>query len=127
MQCLTSVPFNPAVATRFIQYYNDTLGFQSTLAYLKDPPVGYQQPSVDLLTGLQQLQDAVNRGVFANEYEFEASLQMLVQYAHDGHLYLNSGILSVFTFASPYDVVSLSIDGIQPPKVYIAGSSSVSN
>ncbi|KAJ8109362.1 hypothetical protein ONZ43_g6159 [Nemania bipapillata] len=119
-ECLTSVPFNPAVAARFLKYYNDTLSFQSTVSDLKDPPSTYQQPSVDLLCGLQTLQDAVNSDSFANQYEFEAALQLLLLNAHDDHLFLDAGILSVFSFGSPFDIVSLSVDGVEAPKVYIA-------
>ncbi|KAI1123637.1 hypothetical protein F5Y10DRAFT_251427 [Nemania abortiva] len=119
-ECLTSVPFNPAVAARFIKYYNDTISFQSTLSYLKDPPSTYQQPSVDLVGGLQSLLDAVNSGSFANQYEFEAALQLLLINAHDDHLFLEAGILSAFSFGSPFDIVSLSVDGVETPKVYIA-------
>ncbi|KAL1873512.1 hypothetical protein Daus18300_003875 [Diaporthe australafricana] len=118
--CLSSVPFNSAVATRLIAYWNDTLQFQSTLTYLKSPPASYQQPAVDLLAELSELQDAVSSGAFSNQYEFEVALQLLLVSAHDAHLYLNAGILAAFTFASPFDIVSLSIDGIELPKVYLA-------
>jgi hypothetical protein len=91
------------------------------LAYLKDPPTSYQQPGVDLLAGLQHLQDGINNGIFPNQYEFEAALQTLLYATHDAHVNLYAGILAAFTFASPYDIVSLSIDGIQLPKVYLAG------
>lgn len=124
-ECLTSVPFNPAVATRFLQYYNDTLQFQSTLTYLKNPPTSYQQPGVDLLGGLEQLQQGIDNGIFPNQYEFEAALQTLLYAAHDGHVDLIAGVLAAFSFGSPYDIVSVSLDGVQLPKVYLAGSSSV--
>lgn len=126
-ECLTSVPFNPAVATRFLQYYNDTLKFQSTLAYLKSPPSSYQQPGVDLLAGLEQLQQGINNGIFPNQYEFEAALGRLLYAAHDGHVNLIAGILAAFSFASPYDIVSVSIDGVQIPKVYLAIDLDTSN
>ncbi|CZR66660.1 uncharacterized protein PAC_16561 [Phialocephala subalpina] len=119
-ECLTSVPFNAAVATRFLEYYNDTLQFQSTLTYLKNPPTSYQQPGVDLLLGLQHLQEGIDSGIFPNQYEFEAALQTLLYATHDAHVNLFAGILAAFTFASPYDIVSISIDGIQLPKVYFA-------
>ncbi|KUJ16945.1 uncharacterized protein LY89DRAFT_684938 [Mollisia scopiformis] len=119
-ECLTSVPFNPAVATDFIQYYNDTIQFQSTLQYLKDPPTSYQQPGVDLVVGLAKLQAGVNNAVFQNQYEFEAALAALLYAAHDSHLVLDSGILAAFSFGSPTDLVSVSTDGVQLPKVYIA-------
>ncbi|KKY31337.1 putative peptidase s41 family protein [Diaporthe ampelina] len=119
-ECLTSVPFNVAVASRFIDYWNDTVQFQSTLSYLKNPPANYQRPAVDLVAGLSELQNAVNNGAFKNQYEFEVALQLLLVSAHDSHLYLNAGILAAFTFASPYDIVSLSTDGVELPKIYLA-------
>ena len=121
-ECLTSVPFNPAVATRFLQYYNETLQFQSTLAYLKNPPPSYQQPAVDLLKGLEQIQQDIDKGAFHNQYAFEATLQNLIYSAHDAHLVLNAGVLAAFTFGSPYAISSVSIDGIQLPKVFITGT-----
>lgn len=117
--CLISVPFNAAVATRFIQYWNETFSFQSTLAYLKNPPEGYQQPAVDVLAELQRIQDQVNANSYANQYDFEADFQLLTYALHDSHVYLTSGVLSAFSFASPYEIVSVSIDGKQAPKVYI--------
>lgn len=79
---------------------------------------------MDLLAGLQHLQEGINNGIFPNQYEFEAALQTLLYATHDAHVNLYAGILAAFTFASPYDIVSLSIDGIQLPKVYLAGKDS---
>lgn len=121
-ECLTSVPFNGAVATRFIDYYNTTIQFQSTLAYLKDPPQGYQQPAVDVLQGLQQIQQNVTAGYYKNQYAFEADLQLLIYSLHDAHVVLSAGALSAFSFASPYPISSVSIDGKQAPKIYITGT-----
>lgn len=115
------MPFNPAVASRFLQYYNDTLQFQSTVAYLKDPPASYKQQPVDLFGELAKIQQGIDEGLFPNQYAFEATLQNLIYSAHDLHLNLEAGILAAFTFASPYGIVSVSSDGIQVPKVYIIG------
>ncbi|MCJ1261797.1 hypothetical protein MMC22_001665 [Lobaria immixta] len=117
--CLTSVPFNPAVASRFLKYYNDTLQFQSNLKYLKNPPPSYQEPAVDLIGGLEKIQEDINNALFPNQYTFEAVLQNLIYSAHDAHLTLDAGILSTFSFASPYYIVSVSSDGQQLPKVYV--------
>ena len=68
--CLTSVPFDPAVATNFIKYYNDTIQFQSTLAFLKSPPSSYQQPAIDVQAGLQRIQDDKNNAFFSKKYSF---------------------------------------------------------
>ena len=116
--CLVSVPFNPAVATDFVKYYNDTIQFQTTLAYLRSPPSGYQQPPVDLIQSLDQIQEHINSGAFQNQYEFEATLLNLVYAAHDFHVQLSAGILQAFTFYSPYSLIALSSDGKELPKIY---------
>lgn len=119
--CLISVPFNEDVAIRFLNYFNDTLQFQSTLSYLKDPPSSYQQPAVDILRGLQEIHGNIESGVYNNQYDFEVAVQKLVLAAHDTHLNLAAGVLAVFSFGSQYPIQSVSIDGIQLPKIYITG------
>lgn len=120
--CLISIPFNATVATQFLSYYKDTLQFQSTLAYLKNPPTTYKQSSVDLLGGLDAIQRAVSSGAYKNEYDFEAAVQKLVYSTHDAHIILYAGALSVFTFGAPVSIVSVSTDGIAYPKVFILGN-----
>ncbi|GAB1208481.1 hypothetical protein APSETT445_007231 [Aspergillus pseudonomiae] len=95
--------------------------FHSTLAYLADPPQSYQQPAVDLMAGLSQLQRDINDNIFHNEYAFETALSHLIHAAHDDHLKLVGGALSRFTYAAPYSIVSVSLDGVELPKVYISG------
>ncbi|KAK4979560.1 hypothetical protein LTR28_003900 [Elasticomyces elasticus] len=118
LDCLVSVPFDPAVAARFVRYINDTLQFQTTLAYLEDPPSGYQQPAVDLIGGLNTIQRHIDSGVYKNEYAFETAVQRLLFAAHDAHVNVDAGVLSSFVFGSGYRLVTLSDDGIQLPKVY---------
>ncbi|KAF1954422.1 hypothetical protein CC80DRAFT_517619 [Byssothecium circinans] len=117
--CLTSVPFHAGVAYRFINYINTTIQFQSTLAYLKNPPKGYQQTPTDILGGLQTIKDNVTAGYYRSQYDFEVSLQALIQSAHDAHLSHTSGILSVFTFQAPFEISSVSPDGKSRPKIYL--------
>lgn len=107
------------MATRFNRYINDTLQFQGTLEYLKQPPQGYQQPPVDLIAGINAIQHDIDTNAFANEYQFEAAVQSLLFSAHDAHVSLNAGLLSPFYFGSSYGLKSVSIDGIQEPKVYL--------
>ncbi|KAL9624193.1 MAG: hypothetical protein Q9204_007886, partial [Flavoplaca sp. TL-2023a] len=87
--------------------------------YLKNPPDTYKQPSVDLLGGLDSIQQAVDTGVYKNEYDFEAAVQSLIYSTHDAHINLYAGALSVFTFGAPVSIVSVSTDGIAFPKVFI--------
>jgi hypothetical protein len=116
-----SVPFNPAVALRFLQYYNTTIEFQSTLAYLKDPPAGYQQPAVDVFATLKAIENNVTSGVYINQYAFEQDVQLLSHAMHDGHVDISMGISSAFSFASPYYISSASVDGKAAPQIYFTG------
>ncbi|KAL8760522.1 MAG: hypothetical protein Q9184_003301 [Pyrenodesmia sp. 2 TL-2023] len=117
--CLTSAPFDRDTALGFLKYWNETLQFQSTQAYLKNPPSEYQQPPVDLFGRLANIKDQVNAGQFRNEYDFEVAVQKLILATHDAHINLGYGILSIFTFGSPYGLVSVSADGVALPKLFI--------
>ena len=119
--CLQTVPFNQTNALQLLQYWEDTLQLQSTLAYLKDPPPEYQQPKYDLIGALDLIRSEVNTGKFKNEYDFESAIQQVVIAAHDAHITLSYGILSVFVFGSPYGLVAASKDGIELPKLYVVG------
>jgi hypothetical protein len=116
---LQSIPFNSAVATRFLDYYNMTLQFQSTRGYLEAPPVGYQRPPFDVNKALEEIKQNVTAGAYQNQYEFEARLQLLVTQLRDTHVVLNAGALSAFTFVSSFGLVSASVDGKQAPEVYL--------
>lgn len=117
--CLITAPFNATVASGLVSYYKDLLQFQSTLAYLKDPPPSYQQPAIDVLASLDALKGQVQVGTFKTEYDFEVALQTIIYAIHDAHVSLSAGILSIFTFGSPLRIVSVSSNGIELPKIYI--------
>ncbi|KAE8383130.1 hypothetical protein BDV26DRAFT_287916 [Aspergillus bertholletiae] len=104
---------------QLVRYVNDTIQFHSTLAYLANPPSSYQQPAVDLVDELSQLQHDIDHGVFHNEYAFETALRHLIHAARDDHLTFVGGAFSRFTYIAPYGIVSISLDGIELPKVYI--------
>ena len=117
--CLITAPFNATVASGLLSYYKDLLQFQSTLAYLKDPPPSYQQPGIDVLASLDALDAQVQAGTFKTEYDFEVALQTIIYAIHDAHVSLSAGLLSIFTFGSPLRIVSVSSNGIELPKIYI--------
>lgn len=120
---MRTVPFLASVAKEFIQYLNDSIQFQSTLAYLASPPPQYQQPAVDLVAGIKSIARQVDNGNFTSQYDFETTLQRLLNSAHDDHLMFYGGILTSFVYGAPYDIVSLSLDGVQLPKLYLASRS----
>ncbi|KAI9710262.1 MAG: hypothetical protein M1820_002756 [Bogoriella megaspora] len=117
--CLTSVPFNSAVALRFLQYFNQTFQFHATTAFIRDPPPGYQQAPFDFLGALEEMTSRVYAGAYHNQYAFESDIQAIIRNLHDTHAYVYGGISSLFSFFSPFRLVSLSLDGKQIPKLYV--------
>ena len=94
------------------------LQFQTTLAYLKDPPPAYMQPAVDLLGGLDAISTKAAAGQYQNEYDFELDIFNLLFSAQDGHLLYEPYLIGGFTFSRNVGLVSISADGIQLPKAY---------
>lgn len=122
--CLSNVPFNIGPALRYLDYFNTTIQFHSTLAFLRSPPEGYQQPAVDVETVLERIVANVKTGSYGNQYDFEADVQRVAFAMHDAHVDLRSGVMSRFSFGSQDAITSVSVDGIEPPKVYLTGKRS---
>jgi hypothetical protein len=96
--CLTSVPFNDAVALRYLQYINETFQFHAATAFVNHPPPGYQQPPFDFFGSLEATVDRVRAGVYHNQYAFETDVQYVIRNLHDTHAFVYAGISSVFSF-----------------------------
>jgi len=70
--CLASVPIDAQNADDLIESLKPFLQWQSTLSYLKDPPKEYTQKiqkPVDIMAGLDDIQDKIRSGHFKGEYE----------------------------------------------------------
>ncbi|KAK4462867.1 hypothetical protein QBC42DRAFT_200254 [Cladorrhinum samala] len=117
--CLVTIPFAKDVGLRFIEYYNTTLQFQSTLAYLRYPTAEYQQPAIDVVAELGRVKDKVLAGGYQRQLDFEYDIHSIVLAMHDSHVTLTFGITAAFTFASEFDIVSASLDGRALPKPYL--------
>ena len=96
--------------------------WQSTLAYLKDPPSDYAYPSVDIIKELQNLTDSVESNLYTKEYEYASDVYSVVERSHDGHYTFAPDILlSAFKFVRTVQLVSVSMDGKELPQVYVLG------
>ena len=120
MACLESVPLDAKRSSDFIDYIEPYIQFQSTLAYLKNPPLGWTLPGVDVLGGLSEIKDNINSGKYTSQYDFEVDLYMLVNvFPHDFHFNLPMPLLSVFSFLQRGgSLVSVSKDGLSLPQLY---------
>ena len=70
---------------------------------------------------LAQIQQRIDSGFYTNQYTFEADFQLLAYALNDGHVTITAGILSAFTFGSPFEITSVSTDGKELPKLYFTG------
>jgi hypothetical protein len=121
--CLKSVPNYRDPALRLLDSLRTYLEFQSTKAYLQDPPQGFLFPAVDLDAELDQIEENVKQGAYESEYDMQVDINSLLTSARDGHLYWQADLMSVFTFKRGvvFGLASLSSDGLQTPQVYLAG------
>ncbi|KAK4163302.1 hypothetical protein QBC43DRAFT_335495 [Cladorrhinum sp. PSN259] len=118
--CLQSVPNKPGPALKLIESLKAFIEWQSTLAFLKNPPKSYAFPAVDILGELHDIAATVEAGGFSSEYDFQLKVYHLITSAHDGHLWFQPDIFKVFGFKNDLidQLVTVSSDGIQVPKVY---------
>ncbi|CZR64528.1 uncharacterized protein PAC_14426 [Phialocephala subalpina] len=117
--CLTSVPLHATQATTLVEAMLPFIEWQTTTAYLKDPPEGYTEPAVDLKAGFAAVLANISSGVYETEYQFQASLWKVVNSAHDGHFRFLPDLLSkAIGFRRPLPLVSVSFDEVSSPKVY---------
>ncbi|KAK0715986.1 peptidase S41 family protein [Lasiosphaeris hirsuta] len=119
-ECLQSVPNKVEPAQKLIKSVKAFVQWQSTLAFLKDPPESYMLAPVDLEGGLSNISDIAGRGGFASEFDFGIAIVYLLQSAHDGHFSFRPDVFKGFGFRNKLaaDIVTVSIDGIQVPKLY---------
>lgn len=106
-----------------IQSFKAYVQWQSTLAWLKDPPTSYALPPTDIEGGLDAIGANATAGRFQSEYEFQTAMVTLVASAHDGHFAIRPDMFKAFSFRNDLaaDIVSVSVDGKQVPKLYNLG------
>lgn len=122
MDCIKSVPLNVTAAKILIKDIRPFIQWQSTLAYLKNPPVEYVtkiQAAVDIMAGLDYIDAQLTAGAYSGEYDFGSSLYQLIHSAHDGHFsYIPDSVGNIFTFGRTVPLVSVSEDGQMLPAIF---------
>lgn len=120
LQCLTDVAFDSAAAGPWLDSLEPYIEWQTTTAYLKDPPEGYLMPPIDIWSRLKQIkQKAHFRDGYENEYEIGRDIYELFQKTYDGHFRYIPRIMNIFAFGRPVSLISYSVDGLQTPKIYV--------
>ncbi|KAK6579857.1 hypothetical protein PZA11_007565 [Diplocarpon coronariae] len=118
--CLQSVPNKPEPAAALVRSLKAFVQWQSTLAFLKDPPASYMLPPTDIAGGLDNISATATAGRFKSEYDFQLSVVKLIVTAHDGHFAYRPDVFKAFGFRNRLvsDLVSVSSDGRALPKLY---------
>jgi hypothetical protein len=123
LDCLQSVPNKPEPAVALIRSLRAFTQWQSTHAWLKAPPDGYMLPATDILGSLDNISSNAQNGIYKSEYEFQGAIVELWASAHDGHFAYRPDVFRAFGFRNnlTIDLVSVSIDGLEVPKLYHLG------
>jgi len=121
--CLKSVPNKAGPATDMVNSLKAFVQWQSTLAWLKDPPSSYMLPPTDIEGGLDDISAKAASGGYSSEYEFQLAILKLIASAHDGHFAYRGDVFKAFIFRNDLaaDIVSVSSDGKEVPKLYHMG------
>ncbi|KAI0130801.1 hypothetical protein F4814DRAFT_456784 [Daldinia grandis] len=119
-ECLRSVPNRIQPAQQLIQSLKAFVEWQSTLAWLKNPPKSYGFPAVDIQGSLDKILETAKQGGYESEYDFQVAIVQTISVAHDGHFFYMPDVFKAFTFENrlAQDIVSVSIDGVSLPKLY---------
>ncbi|RNJ59198.1 hypothetical protein D7B24_003291 [Verticillium nonalfalfae] len=118
--CLQSVPNKPAQAQRLITSLQAYVQWQSTLAWLKNPPATYMLPPADIEGALADIGRTAAAGGFGSEYNFQLAILETFASAHDGHFNYRGDVFKGFAFVNGLasDIISVSRDGKEPPRLY---------
>ncbi|KAI8199803.1 Peptidase S41 family protein ustP [Colletotrichum sp. SAR 10_76] len=83
--------------------------------FLQDKP-----KAVDIEGGFQSIGDKVANNKYQSEYDFQLDILDLISSAHDGHFVFRGDMFKTFSFRNGLvtDVVSISRDGVEVPKLY---------
>lgn len=119
-QCLKSVPNKPDEAVKLVDSLAAFVQWQSTLAWLKDPPPSYMLEPTDIVGSLSSIQAIARGGGYESEYDFQLALFQLFASAHDGHFSFRGDVFKAFGFRNNLarDIVTVSSDGKEVPKLY---------
>ncbi|KAI9890215.1 MAG: hypothetical protein M1814_004377 [Vezdaea aestivalis] len=117
LACQKDVAIDKVLAASQVDWIKAFTQFQSTLALLKKPPSDYDLPPVDVMGRLDAIKQKAAAGGFQGEFDFELELYNLFSAAADSHFGYSPVLLDTFLVNRP-PLVSVSVDGLQSPKVY---------
>ena len=120
--CMRSVPINEERAAELVYSLIAYTEFQSTLAYLADPPEDYEYPAIDVIQELTDIAKDIENGEYERELDYATDVFRVFQRTQDGHYSFHPDVMfSAFDFRRPAILTSVSMDGSELPQVYGVG------
>ncbi|OAL55274.1 hypothetical protein IQ07DRAFT_638970 [Pyrenochaeta sp. DS3sAY3a] len=125
--CLKSVPIDKDENLKLIEEMRYYINWQSNLAYLLDPPEGYNGDRVDTLDEIERITKDLKDDKYTDEYTLMFDLQSVMTKSYDFHFVFAADITQVFRFRrgnigrgllDEFAIVSVSKDGKELPKLY---------
>ncbi|KAH8805426.1 hypothetical protein F5884DRAFT_885765 [Xylogone sp. PMI_703] len=123
LACLESMPFISSRAVTFIDEITKYVQWQSDLEILKNPPIDYLSPAVDVLGGLANIRSKALANGYKSQWDFDNDLYFLVTSANSAHFQIFPCSLNIFGWGTATSLTSVSIDGVTIPQIYTAGDS----
>ena len=121
--CLSSVPLHVVEAKKLHRSLVPYLRWQTTLSYVREPPVGYKMPAFDFWPAFDNIGAKLSNAAYLNEWEFGMDLLQSLNVVHDAHFrYFLDVVGKVFSFERNVTLVSVSRDGHALPQIYIHGT-----
>jgi hypothetical protein len=118
---LKSAPVDTEDSIRLIGDLKLYIAWQSNLAYLKKPLLGYTEAAVDIMGKMDSMLKQLELEGYNNEYDFQLHLSTLFGRTYDNHLTWVPDILhGVFQFERPdeMELRTASADSVTLPEVY---------
>lgn len=79
--CLKAVPVDVNGDAQLVSEMSNIVRWQSTIAYLKNPPQGYPAPPLDLLGGLEDIKNKISSNSYESEYDVQMDIVNLFNLA----------------------------------------------
>ncbi|KAF2688720.1 hypothetical protein K458DRAFT_475396 [Lentithecium fluviatile CBS 122367] len=125
--CLRTVPIDKSEDLALLDELKLYINWQSNLAYLREPPEGYNEPRVDVIDELDSIRQNLEDDKYEDEYTLLFDVSTALIKCYDFHFGFRPDIRNVFRFRrgntpgtldDEFAVVSVSSDGKELPKLY---------
>lgn len=80
---------------------------------------------MDIDNYIADIRANIESGNYVSEYDFQLDIQAMMIDAKDGHFIFNGDLAGLFLFNRPFNLVSVSADGIQHPHIYATGTPTI--